>query len=335
MTRGAFSLSNYSVVMTDGPFDDCLIEAEILARIGATIQRFQTYDAEKVIEITREANGIICDYAPFNRQVISSLKKAKGIVVAGVGFDNIDLEAASEKGIVVCNTPNYMSYEVPEHAVALILSLTRKISAANLGSKSGEWSRFGEKYWSKLTPIFHLDGKTVGIIGLGRLGKKVAKRLSAFDTKVIAYDPYVSEEAMRASGVQRTDLDTLLRESDVISINACLTDETFHMIGARELSLMKETAILVNTARGKIIDQEALVKALASKRIAGAGLDVLEREPPDPNEEILKLDNVIITPHMAAFSEKTATEIRRLAAEEMVRILLGKTPLHALNHPSR
>jgi D-3-phosphoglycerate dehydrogenase / 2-oxoglutarate reductase len=324
-------MSDFVVVMTDSAFDDCLLEAEILAKAGAEVRKYQTYDPKIVLELAKDADGILCDYAPINRVVIEGLTKAKGIVVTGVGYDNVDIVAATERRIVVSNDPEYMTYEVPEHTIALILALARKIVPANVGSKRGEWNKFGEKYWNKVGPIFHLDGKTLGIIGFGRIGRKVARRMLGFEMKLLSYDPYVSESVMREHGVTKADLKTVLKESDFISIHSYLTPETFHLIGDREFDLMKPTAILVNTSRGKIIDQKALVKALATHRIAGAGLDVLEREPPDLGEEILNLDNAIITPHMAAFSEKVQTTIRKLAAEEMARILRGEPPKYVLN----
>jgi len=324
--------SRFEVVIANSEFPDGDLEQEILGKIGATVKKFQAHDVNELLRITRSAHGILCTYeAPFTKEVISNLENASVIVVSAVGYDNIDVKAATEKGVVVCNVPDYMTFEVAEHTVALILALIRRIPLADRFVRAGEWSTYGSLSWTRLRPLSHLDGRVAGIVGFGRIGKQVAERLQAFRMRLIAYDPYLSKDDATARGVEPVSLHTLMKESDVIAVNALLSKETYHLIGDQELRLMKQTAIIVNTSRGKIIDQSALVQALVEKRIAGAGLDVQEREPPDPNDPLLKLENVIFTPHVGSTSEKSYSEMRRMAAEEVSRVLLGQRPRHPIN----
>jgi len=246
------------------------------------------------------------------------------IVRYGVGVDNVDLEAATEKGIFVANVM-YDVTDVADHAVSLVLSLIRKIPLANRNVRKGLWD------WKTVQPISRLRGKTVGIIGFGRIGRKVAQRLKGFEVKLIAYDPYVPENVFAEYNVERVNFETLIKEADIIMVHASLTSETRHLIGEDELKSMKRSAILVNTSRGSIIDEKALYKALKEGWISGAGLDVLEKEPPERNNPLLKLNNVIITPHMAWYSIESLDEIRRIAAEEVVRALSGQIPTSLVN----
>jgi D-3-phosphoglycerate dehydrogenase len=318
----------FETVITDSDFPDTKPEQEILGKVGSAVRKFQTLDANEVSKIAENADAILCDRAPINRAVISSLKKARVIVVSAVGYDNVDVKAAQEKGIIVCNVPDYMTCEVAEHTMALVLCLVRKITWADSFTKGAGWSKYGSRSWTQLMPISHLDGKTAGIIGFGRIGQQVAERLQSFKLKVTAFDPYVPKEMAMRKGVELVDLPTLMRESDIITVNCRLSEETYHLIGENQLSLMKENALIVNTARGKVIDQKALVDALGNHRIAGAGLDVLENEPCSPDDPLLQLQNVVITPHIGGVSEKSVTALRRLAAEEIARVLKGETPKH-------
>jgi D-3-phosphoglycerate dehydrogenase len=238
------------------------------------------------------------------------------------GYDNIDIEAASRRGVLVCHVPRHSTQEVPDHTLALILALLRKIPWMHIATKSGHWD------WRAFRPIRNLEDMTAGIIGFGRLGKMVAARLKAFNLKILVYDPYVESSEAERMEVALTDLDTLMKSSDIVTVHTALTKETSCLIGKKELSMMKKGAIIVNASRGRVIDQKALTEALKTGHIAGAALDVLEDEPPKPDDPILKLDNVIITPHAAWYSEKASETDRRLAAEEALRILSEEKPLN-------
>lgn len=319
----------YLVVIADSPFENNSREQAILGKIGARVQRFNCSNESDVIEGAKEADVVVCDVSPMTRNVISNLRRLVGIVESGVGYDNIDLDAATERGIMVCNVPNFITCEVTDHAVALILALTRKLHQIIPSTRAAEWT------WRKFRPIQGLDGKTAGIIGFGNIGRQVAKRLRAFEMDVIAYDPYVSSQAIERLGGKPATLEQLLASSDVVTIHVPLTKETRHLIGKAELALMKNSAILVNTARGSVIDQEALIDSLGKGQIRAAGLDVLAVEPPDPNDPILRLDNVIVTPHIGWYSEESSSRLQEYTALEAKRILSGEAPRNLVNPQAR
>lgn len=324
------SSSKFEVVITDSDFPDTQMEQDALGKIGATVRKLQTYREEDVIREAKDADVILADYAPINRNVIGNLRKARAVVEYGVGYDNIDVKAATEKGILVCHIPDFMTSEVAEHSLALILALHRRITWADSFVKSGGWSKYGPLSWEKLMPLTNMEGKVAGIVGFGRIGRQVAERLKAFGVSVMAYDPYVNAETASKLGVRLVDLSTLFREADIVSVNALLSKETFHLIGESQIRSMKKSAMLVNTSRGKIIDQVHLLEALRSKSIAAAGLDVLETEPPS-DSAFLELDNVVLTPHIAGTSEKSVHNLRVLAVEEARRALTGEAPRHPVN----
>jgi len=317
-------LGKFKVVITDSDYGSHEIEEEVLSSIGADLVKFQCKTEDDIIRCCSDADGLLNQYAPITRRVIENLQRARIIVRYGVGVDNIDVNAATERGIFVANVI-YDITDVADHTLSLILSLSRKIIWADRNVKENRWD------WKSVQPISRLKDKTVGIIGFGRIGRKVAQRLKGFEVKILSYDPYVPEEIFREYGVEKVDFETLIKESDIITVHTPLTDETRHMIGEKELRSMKREAILINVSRGGIIDEKALYKALKERWISGAGLDVLEVEPPSKDNPLLRLDNVIITPHMAWYSNKSLDEIRRKAAEEVARALSGKIPTNLVN----
>jgi D-3-phosphoglycerate dehydrogenase len=315
----------FVVAITDSPFENADREQAILGRIGASVQKFNCSNESQVIEAARDAHVILCDASPITRNAIAALSQLVGVVEYGIGYDNIDVNAATEKGVVVCNVPDFMTAEVADHAVALILALVRKLHRIGPSTRAGEWN------WRKFRPINSLDGKTVGIVGFGNIGRQVAERMRSFRTQVIAYDPYVSHEMMEKLGAKPTNLDNLLKISDIISIHVPLTKETKQLIGKKELASMKDSIVLVNTSRGSVMDQEALITSLRNGRIAAAGLDVLTKEPPSSDDPLLKLENVIVTPHIGWYSEQSSSRLQENVALEAVRILAGKPPKHPVN----
>lgn len=317
-------MGRFKVAITDSDYPSHEIEEEILSHVGADLVKFQCKTEDEVIRCCSDADALLNQYAPITRRVIEGLKRVRVIVRYGVGVDNVDIKAATERGIFVANVI-YDITDVADHTVGLILSLLRKIPLANQNVKGGVWD------WKAMQPISRLKGKTVGIIGFGRIGRKVAQRLRGFEVKLIAYDPYVPAELFAEHGVERVDFETLIREADIITVHTALTSETKHLIGEKEFKSMKRDAILINTSRGSVIDEGALYKALKEGWIAGAGLDVLEKEPPEKDNPLLKLDNVIVTPHMAWYSRESLDEIRKRAAEEVARVLSGQTPINLVN----
>ncbi len=321
----SYLTQRFLAVIADSAFETSDVEQAILGKLGVDVRKFKCSNESEVIDVARDADVILCDASPITREVISSLRRAKGIVEYGIGYDNIDADAATEKGIVVCNVPDFMTSEVADHAVALILALSRKIHEIIPSTRDGEWN------WKKFRPIHALDGKTVGIIGFGNIGRQVAKRLIAFNMEMVAYDPHIPLETIENLGVEALGLEQLLMISDVVTIHVPLTKETRRLIGEKQLALMKNSAILVNTSRGGVIDQVALAASLRNHNIAGAGLDVLAKEPPDLSDPILALDNVIVTPHIGWYSEQSSTRLQELASLEAERILTGQTPKHPVN----
>ncbi len=258
--------------------------------------------------------------------IISAAAKLKVIGRAGVGLDNVDLEAATQKGIIVMNTPGGNTMSTAEHTLSMILALSRNIPAANTSTKKGEWKR------SKFMGV-ELYNKVLGVVGLGRIGREVAKHAFSFGMKVIAYDPFLSREVAEELGIEIVDFKELLERSDFITVHTPLTDETRHIISDAEFGLMKKGVRIVNCARGGIIDEKALVAAIKEGKAAGAALDVFEEEPPSPDNELLKLDNIVITPHLGASTEEAQVNVAIEVAEIVRDALLGRGIRNAANYP--
>ena len=249
-----------------------------------------------------------------------------------VGYDNIDTECATRLGVYVTNTPGVLTDATADLTWALIMAITRRIVEADKFVRSGEWYRSGTGWHPMMLLGFEITGKTLGIIGMGRIGRAVAQRAKGFRMRIIYYDKYrLPEEMEKELGAEYVDLDTLLREADVISIHTPLTPETHHMIGEEQLKKMKKTAYLVNTSRGKVIDTDALVKALREKWIAGAALDVFEEEPISPDHPLTKLDNVVLTPHIGSATWETRTRMADIVAENLIAFAKGEVPPTLVN----
>jgi len=310
------------VVITDCDHPSVEIEKEILSEIDSEFVLAHCNTEDEVTKVAHDADGIINQYAPITRKVIESLKGCKVIARYGVGVDNIDVEVATEYGIIVANVPDYCVDEVSTHTMALILACARGITLLN--------SKIREKIWDfTLTkPLFRTKGKTIGLFGLGRIARAVAQKVSGFGFKIIAYDPYVSRID---GGIKLVEFSQLLSDSDFVSIHTPLTDETRHSFGENELKAMKKTAFLINTARGPIVDEEALYKALEKRWIAGAALDVMEKEPPNWENSLLKLNNLIITPHISFYSEESYVELKTKTAEAVLSVLKGELPRAMVN----
>jgi len=310
------------VVITDCDHPSVEIEKEILSEIDPEFLLAHCNTEDEVIKAAQDADGIINQYAPITRRVIESLKGCKVIARYGVGVDNIDIKAATEFGIIVANVPDYCVDEVSTHTMALILACARGITLLN--------GKIIEKIWNftLAKPLFRTKGKTIGLFGLGKIARAVAQKASGFGFKIIAYDPYVSKVNRE---IKLVKFSQLLSDSDFISIHTPLTDETRHSFGENELKTMKKTAYLINTARGSIVDEEALYKALKKRWIAGVALDVMEKEPPDWENLLPKLDNLIITPHISFYSEESYVELKTKVAEAVCSVLKGKLPRAFVN----
>lgn len=259
------------------------------------------------------------------KDVINAGNKLKIVGRAGVGLDNVDIEAASKKGVIVVNTPGGNTMSTAEHTFSMMLALSRNIPQADLSMKKGEWER--KKFMG-----VELYGKTLGIVGLGRIGTEVAKRALSFGMKVIAFDPYLSFERAKELGIESSDLQSLLKRSDYITVHTPLTDETKHVISDKQFEIMKKGVRVINCARGGIIDEAALIKAIESGKVGGAALDVYENEPPK-DSKLLKMDKVVLTPHLGASTEEAQVNVAIEVANTVRDILLGRCVRNAVNMP--
>lgn len=262
-----------------------------------------------------------------NKDIIAAASNLKVIGRAGVGLDNVDLEAATAKGIIVMNTPAGNTISTAEHTMSMILALSRNIAQANASTRKGEWKR------SKFMGI-ELYGKVLGIVGFGRIGSEVAKRALSFGMKVLVYDPFLSKEITEKMAIEVVELKDLYRDSDYITVHTPLTEETKHMISKNEFAMMKKGVRLINCARGGIIDELALVEAVKEGKVAGAAMDVFEKEPIAPDSELLKMDNIVVTPHLGASTEEAQVNVAIEVSEIVRDALLGNGIRNAANYPS-
>ena len=288
---------------------------------------------DEMIAVASEVDAVITGLQPFGRKVIEKLRKCKLIHCIGIGYDGIDVEAATEHGICVSTPADYCLEEVSDHTMALILACARKIMRLDKAVRSGKWDspekpEIRAKLWP---PMFRLRGQILGLIGFGNIPRALVPKAKSFGLQIIAYDPFVPREMEEKYEVEFVELDYLLGNSDYVSCHTALTPQTKHLIGIKELKRMKPTAYLINTARGSIIDEKALCNALSKEYIAGAGLDVLEKEFVVQDHPLLNFDNVILTAHSAHYSEYSALEIRRRPFDEISRIIEKKWPLCLLN----
>lgn len=318
-------MSNLKVVVTDYEYNTLKYEEEVLAKIGATLVPAQCKTEEELIEACKDADGILNQYAQLTPRVIKSLEKCKVIGRYGVGVNTVDLDAATEKGICVVNVPDYCMDEVSDHAMALILACARKVVLMNNEVKKGNWD------YKVSIPITRIRGQRLGLISFGRIAQTLAKKAQAFGLELLVYDPYVPQEVAGKNNVKLVSLEELLKESDFVSVHAPLTPETEHLLGEKEFQMMKKSAYVINTGRGPVIDEKALIKALQQGWIAGAGLDVLEVEPPAADNPLLTMDNVVVTPHVAWYSEQASIELKTKAAKGVAEVLEGYFPKNLVN----
>jgi len=306
------------------PGQDLSGEEAPLVEVGAVLRPTQAQDEDGLIANLREADVVLVSAAPITRRVMESLPRCRGVVRYGVGVDNVDVAAATDLGIVVAHVLDFCTEEVANHALLFLLAWAKKLLPLDRRLRDGRWGAFPP---AEFPTIY---GQTLGIVGLGEIGRSLAGKARALGMEVIACDPYVKEGGGPLPA-RLVALEDLLRQSDYVSLNLPLTQETFHLIGERELALMKPTSVLINTARGPVVDEAALVSALRERRIAGAGLDVFEVEPLPASSPLLELDNVILTPHTAGISEKSARKVRTEVGKAAADLLAGRWPRYVAN----
>ena len=297
-----------------------------LNKVGARLTPLPRLETEdEVVAQASDADGLIVVHSPITRKVLSQLPQCKVVLRTGVGYDVIDVPAATELGVAIVNVPDMWTQEVANQALALLLACNRRVVSLDRWIRSGQWDE------RIAPPVGSLYGETLGIIGLGRIGTALARRAAALDMHVMAYDPYISAGAFEEAGVRAATLDELLSESDYVSVNCPLTDETRGIVDAEALRKMKPTSYLINTARGPVIDEMALIQALEEGSIAGAGLDVLEHEPPRPDNLLLAMENVVLSPHAGHYSDLSISKRPRRYGAEVACVLSGRMPLHLVN----
>ncbi|OIJ08198.1 hydroxyacid dehydrogenase [Anaerobacillus arseniciselenatis] len=318
-------MSKFKVVITDYEFSTLAPEEEVLATVDAELIRTQCKTDKEIIEAAKEADALLNQYATISRNVIEKLPNLKVISRYGVGVNTIDIDAATENGVMVGNVTDYCMDEVSDHAFALIMACARKVVQLNNEVKAGKWD------FKVSAPIYRLPGRVLGLVGLGRIPQTLAKKAQAFGIKVVAYDPFVPVEVAKDLNVELVQLNELCERSDFVSVHAPLVEATRGMISDEQFKLMKKEAFIINTARGPVIDEKALIRALEAGEIAGAGLDVTEVEPIQEDNPLLEMDNVIINPHAAWYSEEAQLELKRKTAQNIADALGGYYPTYLFN----
>ena len=320
----------YKVVQVDrmrGLVIPMVEETGELAKANAELVSADCATEDEMIEAAKDADAIITWGAQITRRVMEALPKCKVIVRYGVGFDTIDVDAATDNDILVVNVPDFCWEEVSNHAITLLLACAKKLALLNDLTKQGLWAESKRAQ----APMGSIYGQTLGIIGCGNIGRMTARKAQCFGLKILGYDPYVDKSLARESGITLVSLPELLKESDFVSVHTPLNEETWHLIGEKEFKQMKPTAYFINTSRGSVVDEPALIKALQEKWIAGAALDVFEKEPVDSDNPLLKMDNVVVTPHSASYSDVAFKRLRTSVGQEAARVLSGRWPKNVVN----
>ncbi len=306
-------------------------EDEECRKLGLRFEHFQLKEAAaaEIVRHVGDADIVLVNMARFTREVIAGLARAKVIIRHGIGYDNVDVPAATEHGIILANESTASSEDVAEHAVLLMLSAYKKKNIQDRILR--DWIETGVWSSKRIFPLYRLHGKTVGVVGCGNIGSRVIKKLKGFDVEILACDPYLSARRWADLGLPHTPLEELLGKSDIVTIHVPVNDETRGMFNLEKFGLMKKSAVVVNTARGPIIKTGDLVEALQRGLIAGAGIDVFEKEPPPADFELLGMDNAVVSPHIAWYSEEGGQDIRVMIMEDVKAILQGQPPRHVVN----
>ncbi len=318
-------MANPLVGVTDHVFPDLEPAKQVLSELYAEVKLAHATTPEAILQVARDADGLLVCYAKVPAQVIAQLKRCKIIARFGIGVDNVDIDAATRAGILVTNVPDYCVDEVSDHALALLLALVRKIPFANQRAQAGKWEM------PAVVPIHRLRGRVLGLVGFGKIPQALTTKAQALGLQVQTADPYITEAVTARYGVKLVSLPELLKTSDYVSVHAPLTPETNKMINADAFRQMKRGAFVVNTARGPLVDEQALIDALDAGQIAGAALDVLPQEPLATNSRLLGRDNLILTPHIAFYSEESNVELQTKAAQQVALVLSGKPARYPVN----
>jgi len=318
-------MPKYKVLIADSRYEAYEQELSVFEQIDAEVIIESSDNEDKLIEAVRDIDGLVVNLAPVTAKVVSAMDKCKCVSRYGVGYDNVDTKALKDKQIYLANVPDYCAEDVSDHALALFTDCVRKISRKDRGVRKGQWNMTG------LQEVFRIAGKTFGFIGFGLIARCLHRKLSGFNLgRMLIYDPFVDEETASKFSVIAVELDVLCKESDYISIHAPLLESTKGMIGAKEFAAMKKTAVVINTSRGGLIDEKALIDALRNGDIACAGLDVFETEPLKEKSELRSLENVTLTDHAGWYSEESMKELKTKAAQNIVDTLVKGKPTYVV-----
>lgn len=318
-------MATFVIAITDHVFHGTTPEHDAAAALGAELRVGNCRTPEEVLALTHDADAILNCYAPMPASVLDHLERCRIIARYGIGVDTVDLAAATRKGIAVTNVPEYCVDEVSDHALALLLSWARKVIVADRAVHAGSWQL------ADVAPIRRLRGQTLGLIGLGKIALRLAGKAQALGLEVVGTDPYVPSEKVAPLGITRLERDEVLARSDFVSLHAPLTPQTHGMLDAAAFARMKSTALIINTARGPLIDAGALAEALAGGTIAGAALDVVPVEPLPADSPLRALPNVILTPHISYYSEESLADLQQQAVDEVMRALRGEPQKSLVN----
>ena len=323
---GALVMNKPVVYVTDYEHPSFEDARRVLEPAGLELRLVQCRTEDDLIAKCQDAFGLLVTYAPITRRVLANLPKCRVVVRFGIGYDCLDLEGATELGVYAANVPSYCEEEVADHALGLLLACARKIVLMNNAVKGGVWD------YKVSMPIYPLRGSVLGLVAFGKIARHLAEKVKPLGMEVLAYDPHIDPQVAREYGVELVeDLEEMAARVDFLSVHAPLSEDTRHLVGEQVLAKMKPTAFIINTARGPVIDEAALIRALQEGWIAGAGLDVVEREPIPPDNPLLKMDNVVLTPHAAWYSTASIGLLQSLAAQEVVRVFQGGRPKSLLN----
>jgi D-3-phosphoglycerate dehydrogenase / 2-oxoglutarate reductase len=310
------------IAVTDSPFPSLDPARAALARLDPELRLAKSPSPVDILEVARDADAVLVTYAKLPRDLLASLTRCKAIGRFGLGVDNIDLEAATELGMTVTYVPDYCMHEVSDHAMALLLALARKVTLANEIVQSGRWEV------APIAPIHRLAGRVLGLVGFGNIPRALSPKAKAFGLRLLAHDPHLAQDTLAAAGVEGVSFDQLLALSDFISIHAPLTPATRGLFNADAFGNMKKGALLINTARGPLVDEDALIAALDSGHLGGAALDVVAVEPLPASSRLRGRSNVILTPHTAYYSVEALDELQTKCAADVARILSGEPPVY-------
>ena len=324
-TRVKPAMPRTLIAITDSPFPSLDPAKKALARLDPEYRMSNSPSADDILAVARDADAVLVTYAKLPGELLRQLKTCKAIGRFGLGVDNIDLPAAKELGIAVNYVPDYCLREVSDHAMALLLALARKVTLSNRLVQSGHWEV------PPIVPLRRLEGQVLGLVGFGNIPRTLAPKAKAFGLKVLTYDPFVTSDALAAAGVEGVSFDDLLARSDIISVHAPLQPATRGLMNAKAFAKMKKGAFVINTARGPLVDETALIAALDSGQLGGAALDVVAAEPLAKDSPLLGRDNVILTPHTGFYSVEALEELQTKCASDVARVLSGEKAIYPIS----